>query len=421
MKRAVVIICDGLRSDMVKPNLTPHLCYLQTLGRSYKKHRSVFPSTTRTTAASIATGCYPGRHGLHGNSMALNEGKGLQPLSVGPKDFRDRLRSATGRTLKVPTLSEYLKDKEGAIIFSNVSPGAAYFQDPDGFGHVYHREGSFAPGLVPIFGDDHLAVSHDQNGDRDMCERFCEDILLNRKPSYSVLWQCEPDHTQHSTPLGSPENLRAIASADQNVGRVLEVLNSEELEGDEILLIVGSDHGHETVSKLLPLTELLIEAGLKESEISSDVVVAPNGFSANLYLSDRGWSRLERIVNFLEQLDEIDHVFYGDDLVKLGHSKGENLGACVVAKSTNKTNQFGVPGLSVGIEVPGTIDSRLGCGQHGGLGQYEQNPFLIIKGSDFKPGTTSDLETSAVDIAPTVLDFFGISQKSLDGNSLSAK
>ena len=108
-------------------------------------------------------------------------------------------------------------------------------------------------------------------------------------------------------------------------------------------------------------------------------------------------------------------------LTKPTPAKLAKFAAILKCSISNKTNQFGVPGLSVGIEVPGTIDSRLGCGQHGGLGQYEQNPFLIIKGSDFKPGTTSDLETSAVDIAPTVLDFFGISQKSLDGNSLSAK
>ena len=56
MKRAVIVICDSL---------------------------SVFPSTTRTSAASIATGCLPARHGLLGNTMAIDEGDGLVCLSVG--------------------------------------------------------------------------------------------------------------------------------------------------------------------------------------------------------------------------------------------------------------------------------------------------------------------------------------------------
>ena len=42
------------------------------------------------------------------------------------------MRRATGRTLHVPTLAERLRwHNEMSIVCSNVSPGAAYFQDPD--------------------------------------------------------------------------------------------------------------------------------------------------------------------------------------------------------------------------------------------------------------------------------------------------
>ena len=177
MKRVVLVICDGLRADMVRPEWTPNLCKIGGEGRTYLNHQSVFPSTTRTTAASIATGCYPAKHGLEGNAVALDEGRGLVALSVGHADFRDRMLKATGKTLKVPTISERLVKRDPAIIFSNVSPGAAYFQDPDGFGYVYHRSGSFGPGLRPINDSDHLNVSHDANGDNIMTDRFCNEIL----------------------------------------------------------------------------------------------------------------------------------------------------------------------------------------------------------------------------------------------------
>ena len=157
--------------------MTPNLCKIGGEGRTYLNHQSVFPSTTRTTAASIATGCYPAKHGLEGNAVALDEGRGLVALSVGHADFRDRMLRATGKTLKVPTISERLVKRDPAIIFSNVSPGAAYFQDPDGFGYVYHRSGSFGPGLRPINDSDHLNVSHDANGDNIMTDRFCNEIL----------------------------------------------------------------------------------------------------------------------------------------------------------------------------------------------------------------------------------------------------
>ena len=125
--------------------------------------------------------------------MLVRSGDGLVALNVGAPDFRDRLRAATGRTLLAPTLAERLKDHGGSIVYSNVSPGAAYFQDPDGYGYLYHRDGSFGPGLERLDG---LAVSHDADGDAAMTEIFCDEVLARRRPPLALLWLCEPDHTQ---------------------------------------------------------------------------------------------------------------------------------------------------------------------------------------------------------------------------------
>ena len=147
MNRAVIVICDSLRRDLITPADAPFLCELGQRSAQFVNHAGVFPSTTRTSAASIATGCLPARHGLLGNTMALDEGDGLVCLSVGKPDFRDRLHRATGRTLHMPTMAERLaRAGESAIAFSNVSPGAAYFLDPDGHGWVYNAAGSFGPG-----------------------------------------------------------------------------------------------------------------------------------------------------------------------------------------------------------------------------------------------------------------------------------
>ena len=63
--------------------------------------------------------------------------------------FARHMRRATGGTLLVPSLAERVAGAGGFIAFSNVSPGAAYFLDPEHFGHVYHRAGSYAPGGEP--------------------------------------------------------------------------------------------------------------------------------------------------------------------------------------------------------------------------------------------------------------------------------
>src|SRR6266404_8215935 len=164
--RAVIVICDSLRSDLITPADTPFLAELSERAARFAAHRSVFPSTTRASAASIATGCLPARHGLLGNTMALDEGEGLVCRSAGHPDFRDRMRRATGRTLHVPTLAERVsRSGETAIAISNVSPGAAYFLDPDGFGWVYNPAGSYGPGRRLLPAEEGLAIAKGAAGD----------------------------------------------------------------------------------------------------------------------------------------------------------------------------------------------------------------------------------------------------------------
>ena len=417
MKRAVMVICDGLRADMVTPELTPNLCRLARDGQAFRRHAGVFPSTTRTTSASITTGCLPARHGLEGNCVAIDEGDGLVALNVGHPDFRDRLRQATGRTLLVPALAERLKDEGGGIVFSNVSPGAAYFQDPDGFGFVYHRDGSFGPGLKPLPENEGLRVSHDSQGDTEMTARFCDEVLARRRPRLALLWQCEPDHTGHAGPLGSPDHLTAIARADANAGRIADAVG-ETAEGDDILLIVASDHGHETVERIIPLEQLLIEAGLKEGPDSHEVVVASNGFSAHIYLADEARGRLGDIQDFLDAVDDVDQVFAGEALSEIGHRTDTPLALSVTAKRSDGANAFGVKGLNGAFEDPLSSETRMGGGQHGGLGRFEQHPFLIVLGGGFAKGRSSEAETSAIDLAPTVLRHLDLPFDGMDGKPL---
>ncbi|MDX1514737.1 MAG: alkaline phosphatase family protein, partial [Gammaproteobacteria bacterium] len=269
MKRAVLMIIDGLRADLVNPEFTPALCKIAENARVYTGHRSVFPSATRVNSASIATGCFPAAHGLFGNAIALDEGKGLKPVSVGPPDFRDRLRAATGRTLLKPTLAERLREHGGAVIYSNSSAGAAHMQDPDGHGWLYHRSGSFAPGLEPVDAGSGLDVTYDGDGDLETVKRFCNAIRSRADAPLFITWICEPDHSQHTLELGSPRHREVILGSDRCATMVKAAVDELREQGDDVLFILGSDHGHETVDEIIPVEDLLVEAGFKASADST--------------------------------------------------------------------------------------------------------------------------------------------------------
>ena len=417
-KRAVIVICDSLRADLIGPDDTPFLVELGGRGTWFTSHRSVFPSTTRASAASIATGCLPARHGLLGNTMALDEGDGLVCRSAGHPDFPDRMRRATGRTLHVPTLAERLRwHGETSISCANVSPGAAYFQDPDGHGFVYHAAGSYGPGRRKIDDPASAALKKGLDGDRAMTERFCTEIVEERAPSLAIMWLSEPDYSGHHSPLGSPRHREAIRHADRCVRQVFETVRRLDPAGEEILFVTGSDHGMETVSDAIDLDGLLIAAGFKQGPGSRDVVVAPNGTAATLYFAEPDSDLPARVARFLKAENWAGEVFYGEALSRVGLPTDMAMRVAVTLAADSRVNKHGVGGFCPIVQDPADSESKIGFGQHGGLGPNEQRPFLMIEGGGFARGRRS-LPTSLIDIAPTVLRHLQMDHDDMDGTAL---
>ncbi|MDR6950772.1 hypothetical protein J2X65_000115 [Ancylobacter sp. 3268] len=415
MRRAVLVILDGLRRDFVDAERMPHLAALRERGTFFPSYRSAFPSATRVVSSTLATGCWPARHGLQGNSMVLVEDGRLVRHDVGHPGFLQHKRRVTGHSLAMPTLAERVARRGGAMIFNNVSPGAAYAHDPDGHGQVFHRAGSFGPGRAPLA--DGLDVTLDAAGDAAMTTRFIAEALAPGGPALAVLWMGEPDHIQHETPLGSPPHLAVLKAADANLGRVIAAVEALREQGDEVLLIAGSDHGHETIVGVIDIEDELVAAGLKAELHSDDVVVAANGTSALVYLHPDHSRRHDRLDDFLRSRPWAGAVFGGDELGKVGQAPVGALAFAVSMRGDDAPNAFGIPGSCLAVKPQGGKPDRLGFGQHGGLNIHEQSPVLVIDGPGFSTGAPP-APAAVVDIAPTLLAHLGLPANDLDGRPL---
>ena len=411
------MVIDGLRADMMRPTFTPELWSVASSSRYFANQRSVFPSATRVSSASIATGCYPSSHGLAGNAIALDEGGGLTAVSVGPPEFRERWRRATGRTLHRPTLSERLSRHGGVSIYSNSSAGAAHMQDPDGFGWLRHRNGSHGPGFDALLGEQHLDVTYDASGDQTTVDRFCDALESEPQHRLHMTWICEPDHSQHALELGSPEHLEILAGADRLAGRVARKVEELRAGGDDVLLIFASDHGHETIEEIVPVIDELVGAGLKDHRESNDVVIASSGMGALVYLADRAVDRRPAIAEWLRAQSWCAEVFAGPELTSANVPYRDHLHIAFAMAKRDEPNRFGIPGIGYVAADQFTKIDKPGRGQHGGLGPYETNPLLLVNGGSFVPGV-SDVDSSTVNIAPTILRHLGIESDGMDGAAL---
>lgn len=410
MRRAVLLMCDGLSREWISAEATPNIWALRQRGLWCANHRAVFPSVTRASAASVATGHTPGRHGLHGNRMCFLVDGRLEVRDAGLPDFRDHMRRATGRTLRVPTLAERLGGD--SIAFSNVSPGAAYFLDPDHHGWVYHRAGCFGPGGEPITGDGALAVPSDPDGDAVMVERFCGEVLADRRPKLAICWQCSPDKTAHGAPLLGPDHRAALTAADRHVGLVAATVARLRAEGDELLFLVGSDHGMESIGPRVHIARRLVDAGLKDSLDSGEVGVACQGTCALLYVAPGYEDRVPALRAHLAGAQWVGQVAEGEGLDALGAAREYGLTFAIDMGRVDRDNGHGVPGLRYEAIDGKEGDAAGGFAQHGGLGPRETAPFLIVDDGGGQGRERAEAST-LTQIAPTVLAYLAIAAQGL--------
>ena len=312
----LVFVIDGLRPDSITEANTPTLYRLRKEGVTFENSHSVFPTVTRVNSTSLATGTYPARHGIMGNSIyvpAVNPTRAFTNDDVKPLL---KLDEVTGGNMVTATgLPEILAQRGMSMVaVSSGSTGSAILlapKSPRGTGTVIN--GDFFPGTqvafpaaisatvlqrfgaAPAKGDAKTPF----NPSVDWALQVLRDYVLPElKPAVVFTWMAEPDHTQHALGPGAPEVLASIRNDDRQLALVLEKLEALGLR-DRTNIMVVSDHGFAQTVFNVNVSRALIDVGLLPSADSDEIVIATSGQAVALHVKDR--SRIPAVVQFLQQ------------------------------------------------------------------------------------------------------------------------
>ncbi len=128
----------------------------------------------------------------------------------------------------------------------------------------------------------------------------------NGKPSMVVLWQHNPDITQHIAGLGTKPAVDALHACDTNLATMRAAIAALGI-ADRTDLVVVSDHGFATIKAAVPVARLLVAAGLKKDLKSKEIVVASDGGGDWIYVSKEDFPTaaarreiMRRIVEYVE-------------------------------------------------------------------------------------------------------------------------
>ncbi|TCR72203.1 hypothetical protein [Rhizobium sp. BK376] len=150
----------------------------------------------------------------------------------------------------------------------------------------------------------------------------------------------------------------------------------------------------------------------------ASVVVASNGTSILVYVHPDAAGHLAQVAAFLRSRRWAGLVLARHEFAAFGIPIGAGPAFAVSMLATAQPNAFGVAGTSIAARRAGDKDDTIGAGQHGGLGDFEQMPFLMAAGRGVETGGQRIESASVLDLAPTILSHLGKNGASMDGNPL---
>jgi predicted AlkP superfamily pyrophosphatase or phosphodiesterase len=403
----IVIVIDGLRPDYVTHEWMPNLTALGEAGVNAEAHLAVFPSATRINAASIATGTYPGAHGLMHNVFYL-AGAG-EPV-VDTVDAKTLLKiegETHGSLLTAASLAEVLAGvgKKVFAISSGSSGSALLLNHKRVGGGVLNSRGYAEPESL-------LARAQEVAGRAGrlagwVVEAFLKVGLDEVRPDVTLMWLTDPDGAGHLHGLGSPEVVQALRRVDDAIGRLLEGLQERGLR-HSTNIFVTADHGFTTNQGLFDLPKLLAQNGLDEG------VVVVGG--RQVFVKNGSEERIRKIVELLQDTAWVGAIFTrgarrGDvegfvpgtlSLESVYHDHDRAADILVDPMWTDAVNDHGFAGATTALSAGRYVAT------HGSTSPYDMSIRLIATGPDIKRGVISRVPTANVDLAPTICRLYGV-------------
>lgn len=430
MTPIILVVFDGLQPAQVTPELMPNLSRLASEGVTCSNHHAVFPTVTRANVASIVTGHLPGAHGLTANTLLIPEFDPHRAFGA----LEPTLSEVAARhpVLLQPTLGDILHEQSLEYIAVGAgTSGNAYLQNPNaetGGGATIHPDFTLPRSLnAEIIG--RFGQWPDRRGPSapkmarvvDVVTRY---VLEERQPAVAMMWLSEPDVSQHSHGVGSPEALDAIREADRQFGRLLDWLEQEG-RAAETDVIVASDHGYSTISEVIDVEAELRRAGFPRFHRGEPggVAVAPNGGAVLFYVTD----------NILGTSESRFHRGSSSQSARLAEwLMGQPWCGPLLASGAAGDIEGSLPASLVGLDglrAPALTMSFAwnsevntsgyaghaystslgpGQGQHGSMSPHETRNVMFARGPSFRQSAVVATPTGNADIAPTILRLLGL-------------
>jgi predicted AlkP superfamily pyrophosphatase or phosphodiesterase len=409
---------DGLRPDYVTPDVMPNLHAMGKRGVVFENHHAVFPTVTRVNAASLATGTYPERHGLLGNSVFFPQVDRTKFLDTGDRDNLVKVNDALhGNLLTAPALGDMLQASGRKLLIVGAGTTGASFllNHKIAGGAVLHTDFALPESLhkqvIAEFGAPPPAGTPNDARNRRAVEVFLRIGVPAIDPAVTIVWLSDPDTTGHRLGMGHPTTVEALRRVDAEIKRIEDGLAARGLLAGYNIWVT-SDHGFATHTGPVSI-QSVIKPFMGSLADGSPSIVASEGA---IYVRDGHKQTVADIVKVLQKTPGVGAIFtrpetsgallgWADGTLSFDAARWSHERSADILYSpdwTDGTNQYGIAGTSASYGTAG----------HGSSSPYEIHNTLIAAGPDIRKQHVVTAPSGNVDLAPTLLQLLGIAPPS---------
>ena len=421
-RKIIVMSADALvAEDMAYLKTLPNFKKYLAGGSAIEHVCSIYPTITYPCHTTMATGCYPDRHGIPGNlkSPYLYTQNPIPWLwehdNVKVPDIFDSAKAAGLTTAAVfwpctgnhPNI-DWLIDEY-------------WTQHPTQTLAEAFLDMGMQEDLVPIVEkNQHMMVErvHPQ------CDNFivacAADIIRKYQPDLMMLHPANIDGVRHHSGLFGKHVAAGIEDTDRWIGELMQAAEEAGI-AEDTSFVLTSDHGQMDIKRVINLNVFLRDAGLIRDHNDWDAWCQSGGMSACIYLRDKDDSLIyEKTRNLLEHMCEegiygISRVYSAEEAREEEHYAGDF--SFVV--ETDGYTAFGDNFLRPAVTANNNEDYRKGHATHGYLPSKGPTPVFYAKGPAFRDGVTLE-KGRLVDEAPTIAKALGFNMEDTDGSPVMA-
>ncbi len=423
-QKLIVLSVDALvYEDLEFLKDQPNFKWLLENGSMVERVRSIYPTLTYPCHTTMATGCYPDKHGIIHNVEFTLDGKNhwmFQHHFVNPdcEDIMDACKKAGLTTASVgwpvhgnhPSV-DYLVDECWP---ASGSPIEAYAQ-------CYLDHGTpkwlFDEVVAPVL---ELRVGRKQPESSYFLTRISAEIIRRYQPDILIQHPGNVDVFRHKTGVFSTMVTEGLHQADEMLGMLIEATKDAGVFEDTNF-IVTADHGHLNCVRSLNLNRLFLDRGwitLNEKGEVADYKVWCRGVGLCAYLYIKDPSLKEEVQALLEKmLSEGAWGFskiFAQDEAKEMHLVGDFTFVLETDGCTRFSSDWNVP-LVTNFEE--SLSGLRVKGEHGYHPDKGPRPPFLACGPAIKKGIVLK-GAELVDGAPTYARILGTALPGADGRVL---